>query len=213
MALNTPNPQLQVTSTTSSLATKTGAAGQIVVDTTKQTLVVMDGATNGGHPLAKEAVKIKSASPNLKINGGTEANLGGDITITNLPGYVPTGMSFVKDPEGQPAGKYLKIDYTDENGDAQSYYINGALLEDNYQGGDGIDVSGTNVISVKLGTGLKFVDGKLTVDLESLVDTDGPLSVEENKLKLDSLVSADEGNNLKEGTDKLVYYPSNLGTL
>lgn len=39
--------------TTSEHSTFTGLVGEITVDTTKDTLVVHDGATAGGYPLAK----------------------------------------------------------------------------------------------------------------------------------------------------------------
>ena len=41
--------------TTTGLQTERGSEGEIFMDTTKKTLVVMDGVTNGGTPLAKEA--------------------------------------------------------------------------------------------------------------------------------------------------------------
>lgn len=41
--------------TTSEHATFTGAVGEVTVDTTKDTAVVHDGSTAGGHPLLKEA--------------------------------------------------------------------------------------------------------------------------------------------------------------
>jgi hypothetical protein len=39
--------------TTSELQSERGSEGEILMDTTKKTLVVMDGTTNGGHPMAK----------------------------------------------------------------------------------------------------------------------------------------------------------------
>jgi hypothetical protein len=41
--------------TTTNLASVTGAVGELFVDTTKDTVVVMDGSTAGGFPLAKES--------------------------------------------------------------------------------------------------------------------------------------------------------------
>lgn len=46
----------------------TGASGEITVDTSKNTVVVHDGATAGGHPLAKE---VHNHGPNDTIDGGT----------------------------------------------------------------------------------------------------------------------------------------------
>lgn len=40
--------------TTTEHSTFTGAVGELTVDTTKKTVVVHDGTTAGGHPLAKE---------------------------------------------------------------------------------------------------------------------------------------------------------------
>ena len=41
--------------TTAEISSQTGAVGEILVDTTKNTVVVMDGSTIGGTPLAKES--------------------------------------------------------------------------------------------------------------------------------------------------------------
>lgn len=81
MAENTTVSRLMVGNTTEQLATLHGKDKQVVVDTTKHTAVVMDGVTPGGHPLAREEIKIKSGSPSLRINGGEEATLAGDVTI------------------------------------------------------------------------------------------------------------------------------------
>ena len=40
--------------TTTQHGSFTGAVGEITIDTTKDTVVVHDGSTAGGHPLAKE---------------------------------------------------------------------------------------------------------------------------------------------------------------
>ena len=40
--------------TTAETSTFTGAVGEVTVDTTKNTLVVHDGVTAGGHPLMNE---------------------------------------------------------------------------------------------------------------------------------------------------------------
>ena len=77
MARNTPNPVQQYRGTTAQHANYAGAAGEITVDTTKKTVVVQDGVTKGGTPLAKEAVKL-IAGEAITITGGT---LAGDNTI------------------------------------------------------------------------------------------------------------------------------------
>lgn len=236
MPINTPVPLRQVGNTTEQLISKKGVAKQIVVDVTKNTVVVMDQATYGGHPLAKEEIKIKSASPNLKINGGAEANLAQDITITVLPGYMATGFEFVENPEGQPEGKYLEITYSDESGNSSKAYVDAALLVDTYKAGVGIIITGDNTISVDptkisagafaaedgglevtddgklkvaMGAGLTVVNGQLTLDL----DPDGLLEFRNGKLALKALVSADDDNILAAGSDGGVYMPGDLGSL
>ena len=81
MARLTTKAIQQYRGTTDQHQAYTGPIGEITVDTTKKTAVVQDGATPGGHPLAKEAVKLKAADDMLTINGGTEATHAGDITI------------------------------------------------------------------------------------------------------------------------------------
>ena len=88
--------------TTSQLGSFTGAEGEVTIDTDKETAVVHDGSTAGGHALAKEnMVNVSSASiagrfaddainPS-KIAGGTlgtdvkvaDGNINGNLTIEN----------------------------------------------------------------------------------------------------------------------------------
>lgn len=213
MAQNTKSPVQQYGTTAAELAAKVGVARQLAVDVTNNTVVVMDGVTAGGHPMAKAAVKIKSGSPNLKVNGGSEATLSQDITITMLPGYVPTGFAFEENPAGQTAGKYLVIKYTDESGNPGQYYVPATILVDIYTGGDGVEVTPDNVIKAKLGAGLKFADGKIALDWDVILDADSMLKIEDGKLTTKPLVSADAGNNLAEGSDGGVYFPADLGSL
>jgi len=69
--------------TTSQHTSFTGAVGEVTVDTDKDTVVVHDGATAGGHPLLKEAAVdvdvagITSSTGSVKIPTGTEAERDG----------------------------------------------------------------------------------------------------------------------------------------
>jgi len=69
--------------TTAEHASFTGAVGEVTVDTTKDTVVVHDGALAGGHPLLKEAAidvsvaGVTSSSGSLKLPVGTEAERDG----------------------------------------------------------------------------------------------------------------------------------------
>ena len=73
--------------TTSELSTVTGAVGELFVDTTKDTVVVMDGTTAGGTPLATEAnLAAKQATlvsgTNIKTINGTSILGSGNISIS-----------------------------------------------------------------------------------------------------------------------------------
>ena len=88
--------------TTSQHSSFTGAEGEVTVDTDKETLVVHDGSTAGGHPVAAEDMgNVSSASiagrfaddaiNPTKIAGGTlgtdvkvaDGNISGNLTIEN----------------------------------------------------------------------------------------------------------------------------------
>lgn len=220
MPLTTPVPFKQPGASTQTLQAQTGAARQIVIDTTKNTLVVMDGMTPGGYPLALENTKIKSGSPNLRINDGDEATLYGDIVLTMRPGYVPEGFEFVRDPEGMDPGVYLLIKYQDENGQSLFYYVNANVLNNAYTAGDGVAISESGQVSAKLGSGLNFnAEGAIQIDpaaldLSNLIAEGGLLYIDENgKIAARSVVSADTDNILAEGSDGGAYLPGDLGGL
>ena len=54
--------------TTTNLASEAGAIGEFFMDTTKNTLVVMDGSTNGGHPLALESALYTNSDVDTHLN-------------------------------------------------------------------------------------------------------------------------------------------------
>jgi hypothetical protein len=58
--------------TTSQHSSFTGAEGEVTVDTTKDTIVVHDGSTAGGHPLAKESAALSLIDEdNMSTNSAT----------------------------------------------------------------------------------------------------------------------------------------------
>ena len=74
--------------TTSEHSTFTGVAREVTVDTTKKTVVVHDGSTAGGIPLAKEsaatsAVAITGGTINGTTIGATTASTGKFTSVTN----------------------------------------------------------------------------------------------------------------------------------
>ena len=64
--------------TTSQHSSFTGAEGEVTVDTTKDTLVVHDGSTAGGTPLAKESAL---SAINTDLSNDTTPQLGGDLDV------------------------------------------------------------------------------------------------------------------------------------
>jgi hypothetical protein len=106
--------------TTTQHSSFTGAEGELTIDTTKDTVVVHDGSTAGGHPLAKEsaltgkldkaggtmtgALDVQSTitSDGLTVDGNFQLN--GDVTITDT-----SGDPFLKLETGQQS-YVLRID-------------------------------------------------------------------------------------------------------
>ena len=75
-------------STTSGLQNERGSEGEIFMDTTKKTVVVMDGTTAGGHPMAKES-DVPTKVSDLTNDAGyitSAAVFSGDYNdLSNLP--------------------------------------------------------------------------------------------------------------------------------
>ena len=100
--------------TTSEISAITGAVGELFVDTTKDTVVVMDGSTAGGFPLARESALAAKADAsaltsglsskqdtlvsgtNIKTINGTSVLGSGDITISGGGGSTPTDVLAVQ---------------------------------------------------------------------------------------------------------------------
>ena len=81
MARKTPDAIQQFRGTTAQHAAYTGKIGELTVDTDKKVVVVQDGVTAGGVPMAREDRKIKGDT-HLKVNGSTEGTLASDLTLT-----------------------------------------------------------------------------------------------------------------------------------
>ena len=63
--------------TTTEHSTFTGAVGELTVDTTKDTVVVHDGSTAGGQPLAREDLdNVSSTAVTSKVSAGTTSAAG-----------------------------------------------------------------------------------------------------------------------------------------
>ena len=79
--------------TTTQHGSFTGAEGEVTVDTTKDTAVVHDGSTAGGHPLAKQDLSNVTANTvKTLINSATDSNTFTDADHTKLDG-IETGAT------------------------------------------------------------------------------------------------------------------------
>lgn len=81
--------------TTTQHSTFTGAVGEVTVDTTKDTVVVHDGTTVGGHPLVKESDKGVTVVQQTSATGSAD---------------IPTGTTAERD--GLPQTGYLRFNTT-----------------------------------------------------------------------------------------------------
>ena len=87
--------------TTGEHSTFTGAAGEITIDSTKNTVVVHDGSTAGGFPLATEANALSASNIGVSVqaydaNNTADANLNSFIAAVNLPTSDGTAGQFLK---------------------------------------------------------------------------------------------------------------------
>lgn len=139
MARNTPNPVQQYRGTTAQHANYAGAAGEITVDTTKKTVVVQDGVTKGGTPLAKESVKIK-AGESITVTGGT---LAGDNTIAaKIGSKAQRGVLQVGDNIEVSNGLISTLDWTAEVEELNA--ANATALSDAMYDAGFVNVTGEN---------------------------------------------------------------------
>lgn len=81
--------------TTTQHSTFTGAVGEVTVDTTKDTVVVHDGTTTGGHPLVKESDKGVTVVQQTSATGSVD---------------IPTGTTAERD--GSPQTGYFRFNTT-----------------------------------------------------------------------------------------------------
>lgn len=160
MPRNTKQPIQQLRASTQRLATYTGPAGELVFDTTKNTLVAQDGATAGGHPLAKETRLIKTS--------------GGIITSSNTGGVNTNAANLAND-----------VEFSFDVAAATT-----AIISELTGGDTGVPGLASSLISQQDGNDLTTgSDGRLFVDVPAVdftnaVKTSDPiLSVADNKIQ------------------------------
>lgn len=153
--------------TTTQHNTFTGAVGEVTVDTTKDTVVVHDGVTAGGKPLATEAYvtsqlatadntdEITEGSTNLYFTTArarSAFSAGTGITITD--GAISTSITQYADSNARAA-----ISVTDSGGDGSLSYNNSTGVF-TFTGPSASDVRA----HFSAGTGITITDGAVAVD-------------------------------------------------
>ena len=150
--------------TTSEHSSFNGAAREVTVDTTKQTLVVQDGSTNGGFPL------LRQKNPdNTKLEfGGNGTTDAGDLQIAH--GFLSANLSSIVNTGA--AGLTIRSDIIMLQNDAGDhdylttaaeagvtlYYDNVAKL---YTNANGVKIKGTEVVFVAPDGGYRYYFGEM----------------------------------------------------
>ena len=153
--------------TTTQHSSFAGAIGEVTVDTTKKTIVVHDGTTNGGSALATEAYvtsqlsaadntdEITEGSTNLYFTTArarSAISAGTGISITD--GAISTTVTQYTDTNARAA-----ISITDAGGDGSLAYNNGTGVI-TYTGPSASDVRA----HFSAGTGITLTNGSIAID-------------------------------------------------
>ena len=133
--------------TTSQHSSFTGAEGEVTVDTTKDTVVVHDGSTAGGHPLVKENAEVTSTG--IADNVVDEANL----KVSNSP----TNGQFLSAQSGNTGGlTWATVNGTTINNNGDNYVITGSGTANTLNAEAGLRWNGTKL---DIGDNKKFACG------------------------------------------------------
>lgn len=125
--------------TTAELSSVTGAEGELFVDTTKDTVVVMDGSTAGGKPLATEAYVgtaisnlVDSAPGALDTLNELAAALGDDANFaTSISNTVATAGGYANSAYGQANTATTDAATADQRAVTSGSYANSAYSKAN----------------------------------------------------------------------------------
>jgi hypothetical protein len=169
--------------TTTQHNTFTGAVGEVTVDTTKDTVVVHDGTTAGGFPLATEAyvtTQIQTKDNSDEITEGS-TNLYFTTTRARDAFSASTGISITSGAISSTITQYTDalargaVSVTDSGGDGSLSYDNStgvftftgpsaADVRAHFSGGTGVTITdGAVAIGQAVGTGSNVTFNDLTV--------------------------------------------------
>jgi hypothetical protein len=158
--------------TTTNLASESGALAEIFMDTDKNTLVVMDGSTAGGFPLAKEAAlsSLVPTTRTITVNGNTQS-LSSNVNFTisssysnvQVASYLPTHTSNVG---GVFVGNVQTDNYFYANGSPVSFGGGGGSYS-NVQVATYLPTHTGNIGAATISASGLTVSGSTAVDLNS----------------------------------------------
>jgi hypothetical protein len=175
---------------TANLASVTGAVGEIFIDTTKKTVVVMDGSTAGGYPLelqgagtgATGAAGTNGATGSAGVNGATGSN--GTDGATGIAGA--TGSAGVDGASGATGSNGA-------NGATGSAGVDGATGTAGVNGATGPGAnqslnttSGVQFAALGIGTGTLGATGEIRATAEITAYYSSDERLKENILPIDN---------------------------
>lgn len=198
--------------TTAEHASFAGAVGEVTVDTTKDTLVVHDGALNGGYPLAKASdltdfitLNDLSSTTGITYNSGV---IGADTAVLATKAYVDSSI----------VSAVAAKDNTDEISEGtNNLYFTTARARSSVST---VDNGGDGSLTYNAATGVFSYTGPSASDVRAhfsastgISITDGAISVDSsiaNKTYVDTniataLATKDNSDEITEGTTNLYF--------
>jgi hypothetical protein len=191
--------------TTSEHSTFTGAEGEVTVDTTKNTTVVHDGATQGGFPVATEASLASKLSPGDNVS-----------ELVNDAGYITSAEAgSVDSVNGKTGDVVLDADDIDDTATTHKFATEAELLSvaSAIQPGDNISELNNDagyVTSAEAG-GVTSVNGKSGIVVLNADDIDDSTTTHKfaSESELLSVASAIQpGDNISELNNDAGYITS-----
>jgi hypothetical protein len=188
MARRTNDPIQQFRGTTAKHATYIGPAGELTVDTDKNTVVVHDGATAGGFPLAKESTTITASNGLTVTSGGTLAantNIAGVDATTSAKGVVQLESALSGTANLVPDSAAVKT------------YVDNAV--ETYTAAAPLSIDANNEISISAATtaaaGSMSAADKTKLDSLSAMTAAAPLSIDaNNEISISAATTTDAGS-------------------
>ena len=140
---------------TATVAGLTGADGEVFVDTTKKTLVVQDGSTAGGFPVATETF-VTSAVAGLQatvsaslLSYTTNANLTSTLTNFTIDKLSSSGFTLTLSSNGALVPGSVNMDLGTSSAPFRSLYITNQTF---YFGGSAVSIDSSNTFTIVTGS-------------------------------------------------------------